>query len=478
MAISWPMNDPTEKQFSINSELRPKSNFLSMTPTQPPTTNQPLTNKRQKFMRIGLTNTHTYDTNSGMGTIVNHDKIPIDTTYMIRRKHIATYAAEWCIIPTPPSQVWASRSNVTSALLREAIPLLLAVGAFPMSAFGLDVTFTTLTPETASAAAAAAVNGSCQGGTFYTGGQSHPALWFGSAASCVDLTPPGATGGDVFAVSGSQQGGRVTVDGHFHAAVWSGSAASFVDLHPSGATKSSLNAVTATQQGGVVFVGDITRAGLWTGSSASYVDLTPAGASQAEINAMSGSVQAGSAFIASHNHAGLWAGTADSFLDLNPEGALASNAYGYDGSHEVGYAAFGGTPHAALWSDTAESFVDLNGSCSLSAAFAVSESWQVGYFLNGKSAQAALWNGTAESLINLTSYLGPDYDTAEAIGVWSDGNTVYIAGEASGPSVNSQAILWTVNVPEPKSSSLALVVVGGTAILFARERSRRKSLFG
>jgi hypothetical protein len=246
-------------------------------------------------------------------------------------------------------------------------------------------------------------------------------------------------------------------------------------LHPAGALKSYVNAVTATQQGGVVFLNAETRrAALWSGNS-TYVDLTPAGAAQSDLNAMSGFIQAGSAYLdlgggVFKDHAGLWTGTAESFVDLHPAGASSSSIYGYDGVQEVGYALVDGKPHAGLWSGTAESFIDLNGSMENSMALGMAGSWQVGSFIDGGGiSQAGLWNGTAGSLVNLTSYLSADYNSAQAFGAWLDGDTLYVVGAASGLETNSQAILWTVAVPEPGAFSLLVVAVGALAV------ARRKS---
>ncbi|MCX7001709.1 MAG: hypothetical protein NTV22_00365, partial [bacterium] len=110
--------------------------------------------------------------------------------------------------------------------------LMLAVAASPVPVFGLNITVTNLTPPTADAGSANAVNGTWQGGSITIAAVNYPALWSGSAASYIDLTPAGATGGNVYAVSGSELGGTAIVGGHTHAALWSGSTHTYTDLHP------------------------------------------------------------------------------------------------------------------------------------------------------------------------------------------------------------------------------------------------------
>jgi hypothetical protein len=308
------------------------------------------------------------------------------------------------------------------------------------------------------------------------GEQNYQPMFFsGSADSAVALPRPDsyykvqakATG-----ISGSQiVGWTGTLPNYsIHACIWQLPSLSIVDLAPSGVYDSAAMATSGSQQVGYVRIvqqgiGIVQHAALWSGAAASFVDLNPAGSTYSEADATSGSQQVGMAF----NHAALWSGAAASFVDLNPAGSTYSAARGISDSQQVGYASGPQGYHAALWSGTANSFVDLHPAGSAadesSSAYATIGSHQVGQafsqgaeysraggFLNDLEPQghAALWCGTAASFVDLHSVLNPIYAASEAKGIFRDGNTLYVVGDAldtTGRYEANDAILWIVAMP-------------------------------
>lgn len=155
-------------------------------------------------------------------------------------------------------------------------------------------------------------------------------------------------------------------------------------------------------------------------------------------------------------------------MDLHPAGADDSIAYATTGSQQAGEARFGNKEHAGIWFGTAGSFVDLNpAGASGSALSSTIGSLQAGAAQFGAGAEhAGIWSGTAESFVDLDPSLGGDYGASDAMSIWTDGSTVLVAGYADHiPSGRTHAILWTITVPEPSSSSLILMSMAGLGIL-------------
>ena len=292
----------------------------------------------------------------------------------------------------------------------------------------------------------------------------HAARWTGSAASFVDLNPAGARSSTLYGTDGVHQVGSASG----HAGIWSGTAASFVDLHPSGHSQNSFSVAYSVQgnlQAGVL-AEDSNSPYLpasWNSTAASYANISTATGYGSSAYILLGNYGTdgvsivGTTMRPSGNpqHAGLWKFGPDSFTDLNPVNATDSGAYAVDGNLQVGYAAFASPGHAALWKGTAASFTDLNpaGASNGSVLYGVSGGYEVGYAMFGSTIapNAGIWSGTPGSFVNLHSFLSPDFLWSEAQAVWTDGTTIRVAGWGikGSPNGGSQAILWTLTVPEP-----------------------------
>lgn len=274
-------------------------------------------------------------------------------------------------------------------------------------------------------------------------GLSHAGYWSGTAASWIDLNPPGAQESDTFGVQGGQQVGRVVG----HAALWSGSAESYVDLNPGGAHSSWAFAVHSGRQVGRAEIGNTYRAGMWSGTAASWVDLSPGFGGGSYALGIDANQQVGVAV----SHAALWYGTASSRVDLNPAGALVSLCYGVGQGQQVGVARYGawdGPDFACYWSGSASTYVNLHPAGATSSyAYAAASGMQVGAAnINGQD-HASLWYGTAESRVDLNAFLPAEYTSAQAFGISTVGDNIYIVGGASAPGKRN-AIMWVSTVPE------------------------------
>jgi hypothetical protein len=128
--------------------------------------------------------------------------------------------------------------------------------------------------------------------------------------------------------------------------------------------------------------------------------------------------------------------------------------------------------------------VDLNPDTtflySASRANAVFDGYQVGQtdaqFCDSGvcdgSEHAAFWHGTRESWVDLESFLPANYFGSNALGVWTDGQTIQVVGYARNDTLNrSEAILWTNTVPEP--ASFALLAVGLPLLILWRSRQSK-----
>ncbi len=317
------------------------------------------------------------------------------------------------------------------------------------------------------------------------------ALWSGTAASYVDLNPP-QTLSLAYGVSQGKQVGGLYSEGD--AVLWSGTANSYVNLHPAGTFLSEARGIRGNQQVGWVILteqggGGDTHASLWSGTAQSWVDLNPAGAVRSVAFGVDGNQQVGQATVGDHGHASLWTGTAASWVDLEPVTQpgnfeiIVSSANAVHDGQQAGTVTFdvagSVVHHAGYWNGTRESWVDLNPDPTFlftqSQAHGVFGGYQVGQAStrNGDgSDHAAFWHGTGDSWVDLESYLPDHYIGSIAYGVWTDGETIYVAGGAYNNTLSrSEAILWTNAVPEP-ASTVALACAALWALGGRRHRRR------
>jgi len=374
-----------------------------------------------------------------------------------------------------------------------ALPLTLAS---PGSTARAEWTYVNLNP-------AGATNGSAlfgvadgqQVGIIEGPGPVTAAVWSGTAGSYVNLNPPASFSSSAHGVSQGRQVGQLVLPGvNGHAAMWSGAANSYVDLQPAGMYFSEALGIRGNQQVGYVVlepaISHVYHASLWSGTAASWVDLLPTGAVNSIAYGVDANQQVGSvtpSSFGSHGHASLWTGTAASWVDLEPAPApgvfpiVASVANAVHGGQQVGtitYRLPDGTliDHAGYWSGTAASWVDLTPDSTnlfaVSRADGVFGGYQVGQVETSSDVHAAIWHGTPESYVDLGSLLPANYVGSNAFGVWTDGQTIQVAGVAYNNTLGrSEAILWTNTVPEP--GSILAVLVG--AILLRPRRRRVRS---
>ena len=162
---------------------------------------------------------------------------------------------------------------------------------------------------------------------------------------------------------------------------------------------------------------------------------------------------------------------------LHPGGSDYSTARSISAEQQVGFMMTGTAMdpkmHTLLWSDTPGSVVDLNPTgFNYSYGFGVSDSRQVGYGAGTATADqnhALLWSGSAHSVVDLHQYLPGEYARSRAFGIDSAGNVV---GEAETADDQTHAVLW--RIPEP--TSLALLLVGGLAMLKHRRYTKTRLL--
>ena len=331
-----------------------------------------------------------------------------------------------------------------------------------------NVAYADLTPAGALGGSLVSTSGNQQAGSFTTSAGSFAGLWNGPSDTFVSLHPAGVTWtwSWVLAAAGNQQAGATYSVGLWahHAAIWSGTPASYRDLNPGWSTDSQVTGTTGTRQAGYVTTPDFqSHAALWSGTASSFIDLNPPGANSV-AHAIGGEQQVGVVSLQNGTHAAIWAGSAASFRDLNPTWASYSELRATTGSRQVGWAgAPGGFQHAGLWSGTAESFVDLNPEGALwSEALGITGTAQAGFAVLNSYRHALLWFGSADNYIDLQSSLGDLYRESQARSIWTDGNTILVAGDATDWSGTSHPMLWTLTaIPEPGTiplSALAFVV--------------------
>ena len=92
---------------------------------------------------------------------------------------------------------------------------------------------------------------------------------------------------------------------------------------------------------------------------------------------------------------------------------------------------------------------------------------QVGWAIVGGVFRASLWSGTAVSWEDLSMALTGSWGDTEASSIWSEGSTIYIAGNGfNNTSGRGEALIWTTPVPAPGAG--ALLGLGG--LVFTRRR--------
>jgi hypothetical protein len=361
------------------------------------------------------------------------------------------------------------KSGISTAIWLLSILLVRA------STVGYTVNYTDLTPPGAYGGSLWFTSGTLQAGEV----DSYATIWNGPSHTTVNLHPSSATYSEVLAGAGNQQGGDTYTAGADHAAYWSGTRSSYRDLNPSWASGSQVLAVTSTRQGGYAQTSNYEQhAGIWSGTASSFVDLHPAGAGYSTVYAMAGNRQGGSASIGGGSeHAALWSGTAASYCDLNPAGAWGSTIKAMTTLQEVGVVGVG-EGHAGMWFGTAESFIDLNPSGSIySEALATIDTFQAGFATWDSYRHALLWSGSANSFIDLQSVLGSAYRESEARSIWTDGITIFVAGDATDYPGYSHPMLWTLTlVPEPGTVSLVGLALTVWAIMKPAKRPNLRTM--
>ncbi|HYF13533.1 MAG TPA: hypothetical protein VD971_00525 [Phycisphaerales bacterium] len=273
--------------------------------------------------------------------------------------------------------------------------------------------------------------------------------WTQIGSAPIDLSPPQTLDVAVaYGVDDGVQVGCVILNTHEeHAVLWTGVPDTWVDLNPLGSTYSHAYGVGSDEQVGVAMIDDRSHASLWRGSAESWVDLHPQGAESSFATAAWNGQQAGHVWTNGAAHAALWSGSADSFVSLHPSGAFSSGIWRLHSGQQVGSVQFteGGPSFASVWSGSADSWVNLNPpGAARSAAFAVFGGWQGGNALINGVEHAGIWRGTADSWVPLPFPSdGFAYTGAIVRGIWTDGDTLYAAGNASELPRNTVPVLWS-----------------------------------
>ncbi|MCE9557657.1 MAG: dockerin type I repeat-containing protein [Armatimonadetes bacterium] len=314
------------------------------------------------------------------------------------------------------------------------------------------------------------VHGMTQGGLVVIGSTTQAALWAGSASSYTNVHPAGAVESNIYGVgSGNQQVGTATYGSRPQATLWNGPTGSVVNLDNFlfGSAGTFGHSVNDGQQVGYVQMNaGGTLAALWLGTAGSFVDLNPVGVDGSYANGVANGFQVGSTYANNGSDAAMWNGSAASWVNLNPGTDYDSEALGVGDGQQVGrvWHDVDGGPHAALWSGTASSFVNLHpGGLHHSEAFGVDEGMQCGHvFIDPEFDHASVWSGSAASWEDLHLYLDQDdYAFSTARGIWRNGNTVFVVGDAYNTTTNNtEAILWTKQV-DPASISGVVNSAGG-----------------
>jgi hypothetical protein len=337
------------------------------------------------------------------------------------------------------------------------------------------ITYTDLTPPSSSSGGLAFTTGNQQAGDV----DGRATVWNGPSHTLVDYQPVGWTYSHIGAGAGNQLVGGVYKNNGYNAALWNRTTpSSFVNLNPAGALSSAAIATDGTRQAGYVQSPGPSfqdRAGFWSGTAASFVDLHPGGTAVSSIAyAIAGNQQGGMVNYDGFAHAALWSGTAASYTDLTPPGLGFGNhseILAMTTSQQVGYAG----PHAGIWFGTAASFVDLHpAGAAWSEAHATIDTMQTGFAVFDSYRHGILWFGSATNYIDLQLALGPTYRESQAESVWTDGNTILVAGSATDFPGAAHPMLWTLTVPEPSLASLLGLAMAALAAARNGGVSRKK----
>ena len=338
----------------------------------------------------------------------------------------------------------------------------------------ISATWTNLHPASTWYSYANGASPAQQAGQIYVGTKYHAALWSGSVASLVDLNPAGAATSWAYAVNGGQQVGVADWNGKSCAALWSGAAASFVSLNPDWATSGEALGVCAGQQvGWLGNTNGFAHAVLWSGTSNSCIDLHPPFEKNSRALATSGSNQVGyiQHYTSGNIYAAMWSGSAASFVELGPEWAFSttviwSEALAIGGTNQAGFFQLynENVKKAALWSGAPQSFRSLHPDvATASEVWATTDSMQVGFATVGGQTCLALWRGTPESFVNLgpvAAGFGTGCSNFTVRGIWIEGNTIYLAGDA-----DSQAISCRIQLLPPSLNLAGVPSQGGIKVL-------------
>ncbi len=346
---------------------------------------------------------------------------------------------------------------------------------------------TNLHPEGALSSRAYGTDNGQQVGNAVFGSSSgfRASLWYGTSLSWVNLHPGGAAASQAYGIHNGQAVGYVQNDStsYARASLWeSGISTSVVNLHPTGSDirGSTVYGIHNGQQAGnILLEGDYSTFSLatsWGGAATSYVDLS--GFTRSVALAVHDGVQVGYAdFTNAENgwrqRARLWSGTAESEVDLHPDYDVpGSAAFAIHNGQQVGFVGSIDVRHASLWRGTAESWVDINpAEATSSEAYGVHDGLQVGYATFDDVQHAVLWSGTADSAVDLSLALSGSWGNTVARDIWSDGNTIFVAGYGfNNATGRDEALLWAKVVPEPTSLG-ALVIF---SLVARRRRIRAK----
>jgi hypothetical protein len=295
-----------------------------------------------------------------------------------------------------------------------------------------------------------------QVGGVWVGNNFRAAVWSGTPASMVELHPTGAFQSSGWSTNGAHQVGDTYIAALgpvTQAVVWSGAPNAWVSLHPIVASYSSARDIDANHQVGIALINSVWHASLWTGTAASWVDLSPAGTTESQARRVDDGQQVGWATVGGKRHASMWEGTAASWVDLHPaESDWYSEASGVHNGRQVGWATVNGPEHAGMWSGTAASWVDLHPAGPIASyARSIFDEYQVGIAVfPGDVWRAAFWNDSAASWEDLSLELTGSWSESVAEDVWTDGQTVYVAGWGRRAATGLQeALLWTRPVIAP-----------------------------
>lgn len=301
-------------------------------------------------------------------------------------------------------------------------------------------------------------------GVVRLGGGSQAALWNVGDGLYTDLHPNGAISSEAWAVSNGVQVGQTTNSiGSLEGSFWTGNAGSWTSLGPDTYGIST----DGTHQVGYVWIYPKRHAALWT-NGGSMVDLHPIEVGDSIAYAVAGGVQAGSVSREGIHglYACLWQGSRQTLQILHPSEADGSEAYGTDGVQQVGVAWVGGVANASLWSGDEASWVNLHPlGADVSLAWGVGGGYQVGFVQTAGQDRASLWEGDAESYVDLAQFLPPVFTggNSYAWGVWSDGDNLYVAGEATNVLTGqTEAMLWILDENQPP-----VAVAGADQTVFA-----------